>query len=153
MHVAFISLCIPGNSALLFPEWLMLPSSPASSAMFSGCDWLGGLEGLPQWQLVSQLTLVYCALCKFTEAAGLRTAMSDIRQLQKDALYPKLCSRCALSGWLHHPYKPLTWSCCVHREHARPSAVGEVLWRDCCGTWDNFLVKWYILLSHICPLL
>lgn len=149
--MACISLCIHGDSALLFPEWQMLSSSPASSAMFSGCDWLGGIEGLRQWQLVT--TCTYCVLCKFTEAAGLKTAMSDIGQLQKDTLYLKLCSRCALSGWLHHLYKSLTWSCSVHRERARPSAMGEVLWCDCGGTWDNFLVKCCILLSHIRPLL
>lgn len=44
---------------------------------FSGYGWVSSLEGLSQQQEVSQFALVYCVLCKSTEAAGLRAAMSD----------------------------------------------------------------------------
>lgn len=130
---------------------------------FSGYGWVSGLEGLSQRQEVSQFALVYCVLCKSTVAAGLRAAMSDKWQLQKNAIYPKPCSRCALLGWLHHPNKSLTWLSedeCSSYAHRR--ACECLSWAQRCGgsalmwlLWDlrQFLVKFHICLSHVCPLL
>lgn len=52
----------------------------------------------------------------------------------KNAIYPKPCSRCALLGWLHHPYKSLTWPSkdeCSSYAHRR--ACECLSWAQRCG--------------------